>query len=170
MSKKLNQLNEPNVDNVTIIDYFQKKNIFHSVRYCPKCNQDGTRVKMKISPRTDVADGFGWRCSRCTKRIALRKDTFFESFKLSLRVIIQIIIHWAIQSRQVDAAALASCNRSSVISFEQRLRRVASTAANQSNTIIGGAGKIVEIDESLYIKVKNSEQIYLIDFKKILNN
>jgi hypothetical protein len=143
-----------NSDNYSIIDYFQNRDLLHKQRYCPKCYEDGgQRVRMKICERNDVADGHGWRCSKCTKRISLRKDTFFENFKLSFRVLVSVIIHWAIQSRQMDTAQLTECHRTSIASFQQRLRTVASRAADQANTVIGGPGRVVEIDESLYIKV-----------------
>jgi hypothetical protein len=148
----LSQLNQ--TDNLTIIDYFQERDVLQKQRYCPKCFEDGgQRVRMKVSARNDVVDGYGWRCSRCSKRVSLRKDTFFENFKLSFRILVSAIIHWAIQSRQMDTAHLTECHRTSIASFQQRLRTVASRAADQANTVIGGVGRVVEIDESLYIKV-----------------
>ncbi len=144
--KSLSQLKD--CENIAIIDYFQAKNVLHKGRHCPKCFADGQRIKLKIAVRADISDGYGWRCSRCSKRISLRKDTFFDNFRLSFRAIISLIIHWAIQSRQVDTAELTECHRTSIISFQQRLSiKVASRAADQTNAVIGGPGRIVEIDE-----------------------
>jgi hypothetical protein len=162
MDKSISQLSE--CDYLFIIDYFQAKNVLHKGRYCPKCNIDGQRVKMKIAVRTDIADGYGWRCSRCSKRVSLRKDTFFDNFRISFRAIVSLIIHWAIQSRQQDTADLSDCNRSSIISFQQSLRKAASRAADHNNTVIGGPGRIDEIDESLYIK----ERLFLFVVEKIM--
>jgi hypothetical protein len=128
--------------------------VLHKGRYCPKCFEEkqGMRVNMKLDER-DTADGLAWRCSTCTKRMSLRKETVFENFRLSFKCLISIIIHWAIQSRQCDIAEIAECSRSGVISFEQHLRKVAGRASNVSSTVLGGRGRIVEIDESMYIKV-----------------
>ncbi len=46
--------------------------------------EDSQRVRMKISARHDVADGFGWRCSKCGKRVSLRKDTFTKILKAQM--------------------------------------------------------------------------------------
>jgi transposase-like protein len=150
MEEKLNDI--ANSNNIKVIDYLQNKKLLHNGRYCPQCHMDGIKIRMKLSARSDVCDGYGWRCSRCGKRISLRKDTFFENFKLSLLVLLRIVLHWAIQTRQCDIAELSDCHRNSVLTFEQRLRKVASRASNQCKTVLGGVGRIVEIDESLYIK------------------
>ena len=130
-----------------IIELLQNRRCLHQRRLCPNCHSD-----MKLSPRPDIEDKFGWRCSKCTKRISLRVDTFFSRFKLNFLVMMRILLHWAIQSRQSDSAFLSDCNRSSVVSFQQHLRTATAKAADQTNTVLGGVGSIVEIDESLYIK------------------
>jgi hypothetical protein len=70
-------------------------------------------------------------------------------------MLIQVIIHFAIQSRQADTAALIGCRRSSVVTVQQKLRGIACQSASTNNTLLAGAGRIVEMDESQYIKVEH---------------
>jgi hypothetical protein len=69
-----------------------------------------------------------------------------------------VIIHFAIQSRQADTAALTGCRRSSVVTVQQKLRGIACQSASTNNTVLGGAGRIVEMEESQYIKVKHHRE------------
>jgi hypothetical protein len=150
--KKIDELKS----NLEIIEYFQAKNVLHKGRYCPRCfEKRGQKINFKIKYRDDIADEYGWRCSTCGKRMTMRQNTIFESFRLSFQRIIVLILNWAIQTRQADMARLAKCSRSSVVSVQQQLRKIAAKGTNQSDMVIGGPGRIVEIDESLYIKVWN---------------
>jgi hypothetical protein len=77
-----------------VIEYFKEKNVFHKYRYCPACALDGHQVRMKPDKRKDSIDNDAWRCSTCTKRIALRRDTFFETSKIAITTILQLIMYW----------------------------------------------------------------------------
>lgn len=111
---------------------------------------------MEIRFRSDVADKFGWRCTKCCKRVTLRSGTFFEGIRISFIFMFRLISHWALQTRQVDQVDLIEIDRKTVGSFQQRLRQVANVAMARSDIKLGGPGRIVEIDESLFIKVKHN--------------
>ena len=137
-------------DKRSIIDFLQNIKLIHSERSCEKCH-----IHMKISPRNDIVDGFGWRCSKCRKRLTVRKDTFFENIKISFAFVLRIICHWALQTRQTDQVDLINVDRKSIGMIQQKIRTIVSIALDAGQIKLGGPGKVVEIDESLFIKVKH---------------
>jgi transposase-like protein len=137
-------------NHLKIIKYLQDKGIFATNVECSKCSQP-----MKIEQRKDVVDKNRWRCTKCGKSQAFRRDTFLDKVKISLQVFLTIVIHWALQTPQCDQAELVDCDRKTVGMLHQKLRKVACEALYQQHTVLGGVGKVVEIDESLFVKVKH---------------
>ena len=104
------QLRQP----LEIISFLQDKGLLQATRTCPNgCKQ------MTLQPRPDVQDQYGWRCSQCRKRISLRSGTFFERSGTSFQVILQLIFHWAIQTRQSDQPTFIKVSRPTVSAFQQ---------------------------------------------------
>ena len=132
-----------------VIEYLQDKKILHKTRKCRYCDD------MAITDRPDVEDQFRWRCSKCRQSIALRKDTFLEKIRLSFQLVLQLIYHWGLQTVQDDQSKTLKLTRPTIISFQQKLRLVTARALRKSEIILGGPGKVVEIDESLFVKVKH---------------
>ncbi|CAF0956029.1 unnamed protein product [Brachionus calyciflorus] len=149
MTLKINEIFESK-DNLEVINWLQDLKLIDLERNCIKCSN-----KMKLQVRKDVIDGYGWRCTKCSTRRSIRTRTFFEPFNIPLQLILKLIFFWSIQTRQIDQADFLDLSRNTIISFQQRLRIVALKALNKSNFILGGENKIVEIDESLFIKVKH---------------
>ena len=63
--------------------------------------------------------------------------------------------YWAIETRQMDQSEFLAVCRATIISLQQTLRLIAVKAFNVNELVLGGNGKIVEVDESLFIKVKH---------------
>ena len=127
-------------NNHIIIKYLQQKKIIHNVREC-KCGSN-----LKIVPRPDVPDQFAWRCSKCRARLSLRRGTFLDSLKISLQTIMDIIFHWALQTRQTDQATFEDCCRATIISLQQKLRLIACKAINIAEFKLGGIGKNLKVN------------------------
>ena len=107
-------------DKLNVVQYFQRHGLLDKKRKCPSCAYDGQHVTMTMSVRKDTADGYRWLKCNFTRKHFFRRFTNV------------VIIHWAIQSRQRDAAYLADCHRNSVGSFFQMLRFVVSVASAQT--------------------------------------
>ena len=121
-------------NNLDIIKFFQLRGIIHKERKC-KCGN-----LLKIQPRPDVSDLFGWRCTKCRARVALRRGTYLETFKLSLQKIIALIFHWAIQTRQSDQETFSDVSRRTISTFQQKLRYIACKSLEIDNIRLGGIG------------------------------
>jgi hypothetical protein len=60
-----------------------------------------------------------------------------------------------IQTRQTDTSDLLERDRGTIGQIHQKIRLVTSRQIDKSNIVLGGVGKVVEIDESLFVKVKH---------------
>ncbi|CAF1085464.1 unnamed protein product, partial [Brachionus calyciflorus] len=116
---------------------------------CEKCGK-----LCEIKSREDVVDRFVWRCS-CSWRRTIRKNTFIGQFVISLQLILKLILHWALQTSQTDQSKLLGLSRETIVTFQQKLRLIACQSLNKDSVKLGGRNKIVEIDESFFVKVKN---------------
>lgn len=67
------------------ISWMQKQGLLAQSMPCQVCNQ-----KCKLGIRTDVPDGYCWRCPK-KHRTALRTNTFFEKSQFSIQDIILFV-------------------------------------------------------------------------------
>lgn len=140
-----------NGDIATIIDFLKEKNLILSEP--PNCNN--CYNLMVWQNRNSVCDKFTWRCTKCSSYTTIRKHSFFSLFRTSLSILIKLILYWAIQTPQIVQTKLLQISRNTIISFQQSMRLIAIRALNKDNVVLGGNGMVVEVDESLFIKVKH---------------
>ena len=58
-----------------IITFLQGKNVLARQKQC-SCG-----TMMEIQARSDISDGYRWRCPDCRKGVSVRKGSFFEKSK-----------------------------------------------------------------------------------------
>jgi hypothetical protein len=111
---------------------------------------------MSWRPRDDIADGFGWKCTKkgCTRKSA-RYNSFFEVSNLSIQIQLKLIYGWASHRSQTDLATELELTRQTIGNYYKYLRYITAKDYDKDNVILGGVGRIVEIDESLFVKVKH---------------
>ena len=105
---------------------------------------------MQERPRRDVGDGVSWWCSSCKGRKSIRDGSFFNKSRLTLQKWLLIMYLWARQYPVTDVAEEAEVELHTAIDIYQWLREVCSTWLLQAPIVLGGPGKIVQIDESLF--------------------
>ena len=136
-----------------LIDFLQQKHLLASSMACSHCT-----LPMVLGEKSDISDGVIFRCATCKTTKSLRTGSFFSKSKLTLQQWF-ILLYWWVREYPVTAAAEeAKVGRDSAINVYQWLREVCSTKLIQTPIQLGGAGKIVQIDESLFRhkpKVKN---------------
>lgn len=135
-------------------------------------NKPHEEKTMKIVKRSCL-DGYCWRCNYCGSRKSLRVGSLFEGHRLSIIIIFKLIIHFVLQSKYQNMQAIFNCSRQFVYEFYHRLRFIALRNYDRKNVKLGGPGIIVEIDESLFMKVKRLTMLgkycYLFSIFNILN-
>ena len=110
-----------------------------------RCN-----VAMVEHPRQDVSDKFCWWCSQCKTRKSIRGGSFFQKSSLTLKQWLLLLHLWAKNDPVTSVADDIEVSHSSAIDSYQWLREVCSTKLLQNPIQLGGPGKIVQIDESLF--------------------
>ena len=105
---------------------------------------------MEERPRADVSDGHSWWCRQCKTHKSIRAGHLFEKSKLTLQQWLLMIVLWARECPVTDAISDAKIDMKTGIDIYQWLREVCSSKLLQSPIVLGGAGVIVPIDESLF--------------------
>jgi len=152
-------------DKKTTLDNMMEKGLIASSCMCPEC---GSAMKIQASQRS--LDGFSWECGgytlvrrpkqkpkrvRCRKSVTVRRNSFFSQAHLSFRQIL-IFSWWYCRNLPLTEGGLAAkFSLTSVTDWTSFCNEVILNYVYHSNTAIGGPGKEVEIDESLFGKRKN---------------
>ena len=110
-----------------------------------RCN-----TAMTERPRVDVSDKYCWWCPSCKTRKTIQEGSFFKKSHISLKQWLLLIHLWTKYSPVTSAAEDLEISRPSVVDAYQWLREVCSTKLLQAPIKLGGPGRVVQIDESLF--------------------
>ena len=105
---------------------------------------------MQERPRQDVSDSKSWWCPQCKGRKSIRDGSFFSKSRLSLQKWLLLLYFWVREYPVTDAMEEAEVNKGTAIDIYQWFREVYSTTLLNTNIVLGGPGKIVQVDESLF--------------------
>jgi hypothetical protein len=163
-------LNEGNQE--TIVNYMKENKLLNTevspVCQNEKCEGFQTR-KMQWTVRKSVKECFSWRCTKCGTHKSIKDGSFFQGTRLLFSQTLLLIFYWCMQTiSQEEVAKLVDCSRSTVGTVYQRLRFICSSVNKMTKITLGGYGRTVEIDESLFIRVKHHKGIYRNLTKNIL--
>lgn len=100
----------------------------------------------------DFVDGVFWRCSDCKGKKSVRADSFFEGSKLQLTNAVPLLYMWMQDFRNMNAVREAEVNKNTVVEWFSKCRKECMT---KRKVKIGGIGKVVEIDETCWVKQKH---------------
>ncbi len=104
-----------------------------------------------------------WRCTVCRSYRTVYENSFFSLFKKPVRILLAVIKCWAAQLTINKTIAVIEMNlndkitKSTVSEIYFKLRQLCSIDIDRKNLKLGGFGKIIEIDESLYAKIKHGK-------------
>ena len=101
---------------------------------------------MTERPRLDVSDKFCWWCGQCKTRKSIREGSFFQISRLTLKQWLLMLHLWAKNDPVTSVADNIEVSRPSAIDAFQWLREVCSAKLLQNPILLGGPGKIVQID------------------------
>lgn len=143
------------MSNEQIINELKAKHLVLSKNICkgPETKPHPQKI-MKFVARKGL-DDYGWRCNFCGNRKSLRAGSLFEGLRLPIVFLFKLILHWVLQSKYQNLQTMFNCSRQFIYEFFHRLRYLSLKDYDRENVKLGGPGKIVEIDESLFMKVKH---------------
>ena len=128
--------------NEEIIYWLQNKHLLASSKDCSKCSSQCRLVKRKGT--------LYWRCPRkgCQAVISVRDKSFFATSRLSLQTIVKLM------QAMTSAAHEVNITEGVAIDWYNFFRDVCGQYFLDNPIVIGGPGKVVEIDESKFGKRK----------------
>lgn len=136
-------------DAIQLITHLMNIGLLISRRICPKCNRE-----CSLKTRRNVPEKYAWRCTKCTKFTSIKVGSFFEKFKLPIITVLEVIDYWAKERKQVDMSESLKISKPILVKICHYLRNLCSIDLDKENFRCGGSQKIVEIDESVFNKVK----------------
>ncbi len=129
-----------------IIAFFRSKGLLAQTQDCGRC-----QVAMVERPRRDVKDGVSWCCAQCKSRKSIREGSFFAKSHLTLQQWYMLLFFWADEEGVCKAMHHSKVSEVTAINVYQWLREVCSQRLiNNGPTLLGGPGKIVQVDESCF--------------------
>ena len=84
------------------------------------------------------------------KTVSVRDGSFFEKSKLPISKLLHCIYLWALETSVISATAQLAVSARTLVDFYNFLREVCSAALIRNPVQLGGPGRIVQIDESLF--------------------
>ena len=79
-----------------------------------------------------------------------------KASELELFQILLLVFNFAFEFLNTTVTQLVVVSTATIAAYKRRLRLIILTMFNKNQIKLGGEGKIVEIDESLFIKVKHN--------------
>lgn len=128
-----------------LVNYLQHRQLLADSLTCGNCT-----IPMNIGKKADISDGLIFRCGTCKTTKSLRVGSFFSKSKLTLQKWMVLIYWWVRDYPVSDAAEEAQVGRDTAINVYQWLREVCTTKLLRTPIQLGGPGKVVQIDESLF--------------------
>jgi hypothetical protein len=90
------------------------------------------------------------------KRLIVLEATFFFENRIRLWEVLLLIFNFAFEFLNVTTRQLVGVSLSTITVYKKCLRIILLTMFDKRNIKLGGEGRIVEIDESLFIRVKHN--------------
>lgn len=130
-------------DDETTIQYLRDREVFYTKYDCPEC-----QVEMKKYNRPDR-----FVCTRrsCTKRgkgVSSRIGTFFYTTCLPVIDILSLAHMWLCEFTVKSCIVYTGHSPNTVCTYFRHFRKLVTSALTETDSIIGGEGVVIEIDET----------------------
>jgi transposase-like protein len=129
------------------VDYMTTRNLLPKARKCPKC-----RNWMSLS--WDKPVKYRWRCSKCRKSTVNRIGSIFTHSRIPYPTVMMIILCFWIGIRITPCSFLTGGERHLVSKWYRNSRQAMATEEYFRETLLGGPGRVVEVDEAVFRKRK----------------
>jgi len=136
----LNELQEIFFKEDAARSYLLANGIIGGMMECPKC---GGAMKLN-----EVRWVFRCRKETCDVLRSLNSNTFFAGTKLKACEVLLLSRLWLAKVPVSSAIELTGHSEKTVVAFWGHFRQLVSSALEEEDTVIGGDGIIVEVDET----------------------
>jgi len=145
MLPSLPELNHLFTNNEECFNFLRSHHVFNQIQACPECDAPVHKISQRMV-----------RCRRkaCRKAIAITSGTLFANSKLSYSQILLLAYLWLADCNRASIILISGISGPTVTSFLGYFRSIIGASLDADDTVIGGQGIIVEIDESKFGKRK----------------
>ena len=107
---------------------------------------------MVLKERQNTPDRFVWECpaDNCRKRRSVRAGSFFEASKIPLVQWLYNIFLWSIGKSNQRHSLLTELSLRTIVTLLDKICNICSMKILNGNFTLGGRGKTVEIDKSMF--------------------
>jgi hypothetical protein len=128
------------------IQFLKHHDLIVDARKCCACG-----MMCAWTTTSQKGDGHIWRCNACRLTYSIRRDSWFSRSKLPLKTIIEVVYYWT-QDLPQDYVQF-ECGIGSghtIVDLFMCCRQVCYEILEHGDDMLGGVGKIVEIDEAKF--------------------
>lgn len=140
------EIHEILFDEAKCTDYLMRSNIFYMERTCSDC---GVLMKYYNTDRK-------YRCPKrnCNKKISIRQNTFFAKSKIPMHKILHIGYLWLKGDSSDSIQKATKHSKHTICDFLTYYRDLVADSLDFEDSVIGGEGIEVELDETKIAKRK----------------
>lgn len=136
-------------DKKVVVEYLQLHHILHQAVQCGNCQRPCTMVKQSAK-----LAGFVWRCPGCRRKQSLLKDSYLENAKIAPSTLVYMVYYWSTRVPLHIVMEHVEVGTHTGVNWCQYFRKICSWKLCQTSIQLGGPGKEVQIDESLFVRAK----------------
>ena len=135
--------------------WLMDKGLIKKVQYCGRCN-----FEMKLVPCSDRSDGYRWECQKQTNgkrhrvETSIRSGSWFEKSNLQLEEMLKFTYWWCRDLDQSQIQYELGMSSASAVDWDSFCREICEITMLENSEMVGGKGKVVQIDESKFGKRK----------------
>ncbi|XP_046983557.1 uncharacterized protein LOC124553697 [Schistocerca americana] len=144
-------------DNSRLFEFLKSSGVLADKYICARCLKPMSCVKV---PTKRSSDGLMWRCRKDKVWRSIRKGTWFENARVTIRVIVLMTYCFCVRKSVLSTSLLAGVSETSVLDWFLSCREICSALVKKRGKI-GGPGVVVEVGESPFGSVKNHMGKYL---------
>lgn len=133
-----------------VFEFFYRNELLQRLKYCEACNMPLHLVKYKKN-----IDNRAFKCNKSScilfqKYINVRKNSFFEKYKIDLKKILYIMYSWFKNENISQVVLDYNISKSFVLKLYNDLREKTMNFFLKNEYKLGGVNKTVQIDESMF--------------------
>lgn len=147
-------------DKKAVVDFCMEKGLISKEYECPTC-----KFPMRLVTQKRV-EAYTWRCrnrvegeARHGVRRSIRLGSWFDGSSLCMSRMLLLTYMWLKKENCLTAAYELRLNKNTVTSWYSRCRNVCMYACYNEAELLGGPGKVVELDEYLFGIGKDQDKL-----------
>lgn len=137
-------------DAISLVQWFMDKGLIAAQMPCHHCG-----FFMKLRQHVKTRDKYVWVCEvgACEFKkttISIRAYSFLAENRLSFHQNLEILMRWAKEESIIVTCNELNINRKTIINYHKKIRTEITSFFLENPIRLGGQGRIVQIDESLF--------------------